>query len=64
MSLNMGKMKKGYEKNQRGSDLWTPEQGDTLVLIHGPCRGDDHYEPTEGLNYAEVAVHCLRPRLF
>jgi hypothetical protein len=57
MAVNMGKMRKGYESQKRGGDFFTFEQGDTKCFIHPPCREDDTYEPTEGLNYIPVVVH-------
>jgi hypothetical protein len=57
MSLKMSKMKRGYEKHQKGGTFWNPPVGETLVYVHGQCRSDDKYEPTDGVNYVEMSVH-------
>jgi len=57
MGVNMKKMRRGYESQQRGGDFWNVPEGDSLVYVHPPCREEDEYEPTEGLNYIPVAVH-------
>ncbi len=56
MPVKMDKMQKAYEEAQKG-DLWTPDEGETLLLVHPPCRDDDEHEPTDGLCYVPVVIH-------
>lgn len=55
--VDMKKMRKGYEENQRGGDMIQFDPGETLVYIHPECRKDDTYEPTAGVNFVPVVVH-------
>jgi len=57
MGVDMGKMRKGYQDQQQGGDFLSFDPGETLVLVHPPCREDDEWEPTEGVNYVPVTVH-------
>lgn len=56
MGVNLDKMRQAYEDAQKG-DLWTPDEGETLLYVHPPCRDDDKHEPTEGLCYVPVVIH-------
>src|SRR6478735_195271 len=55
--VDMDKMRKGHEAQQKGGDFVGFELGETLVYIHPPCREDDKWEPTEGVNYVPIVVH-------
>jgi len=55
--VDMGKMRKGYQDQQRAGEFYNFEKGDTLLYIHPQCRQDDKYEPTDGVNYVPVVVH-------
>jgi len=56
--VDMKKMRRGYESQQRGGEFFNIPEGDTITYIHPPCRGEaDEFEPTEGLNYIPVTVH-------
>jgi hypothetical protein len=57
MAIKMDRMKRGYEKHQKGGTFWNPPVGETLAYIHGQCRSNDKYEPTDGVNFIELAVH-------
>ena len=57
MAVNMKKMKGDYNKRQKSGEFWNPDAGDTVVYICPPCRSNDKYEPTEGLNYIPVTLH-------
>jgi len=57
MGLDVNKMKKKRAETQRGSDFWQPQNGETKLYIGMPCRDDDQWEPTVGLNFIEVYVH-------
>ena len=56
-AVRMDKMRRNYEENKRSGEFWTPAEGDTKVYVHPPCRAEDNFEPTEGLNYIPVTVH-------
>lgn len=55
--VDISRMKKRYEEEKRGGELWTPEGGYTLVYAHPLCRPDDDFEDTKGLNYIRMVVH-------
>ena len=57
MGIDMKKMRRTYDENQRGGDIWTPDTGVTLLYIHPPCRDNDEHEPTAGLNHIPLVVH-------
>ncbi len=57
MGVDMGKMRKGYEDNQKGGDFVSFDAGETLLYIHPPCREGDEWEPTAGVNYVPLTVH-------
>lgn len=57
MAVDLDKMRKSYEDQQKGGDFISLDAGETLVYIHPPCRDDDEYEPTTGLNYVPVTIH-------
>ncbi|KKM17103.1 hypothetical protein LCGC14_1679160 [marine sediment metagenome] len=46
MPVKLDKMQEKYEEAQKG-DLWTPDEGETLLYVHPPCRDDDEHEPTD-----------------
>jgi len=56
VGIDMKCMRRTYDENQRGGDIWTADVGVTMVYIHGQCREDGH-EPTKGLNHVPVVVH-------
>ncbi len=55
--VDMNRMRRSYEENQRGGDIWNPPQGLTKLYVHGPCREDDTHELTAGTNYLAIVVH-------
>ena len=55
--VDVDKMRKGYQREQRGGEFFTLDVGETLLYIHPQCRADDSWEPTDGVNYAPVVVH-------
>jgi hypothetical protein len=55
--VDMNRMRRSYEENQRGGDIWNPPQGLTKVYVHPPCREDDTHELTKGTNYIALVVH-------
>ncbi|MGW8177326.1 MAG: hypothetical protein ACWGQW_00795 [bacterium] len=57
MPVDMKAMRRKYDEQQRGGDIWTPDVGVNLVYIHDMCRPDDEHEPTTGVNYIPVVVH-------
>lgn len=57
MALKIDKMKKAYQDSKQGGEFWSPDEGETKVYLLPPCREDDKWEPTEGLNYIPIAVH-------
>lgn len=56
-AVKIDKMRRQYDDQKKGGDMWTPEVGDTKLYIHPPCRDDDNHELTEGLNYVPLTVH-------
>ena len=56
MPVKLDKMQEKYEEAQKG-DLWTPDEGETLLYVHPPCRDDDEHEPTDGLCYIPIRIH-------
>jgi hypothetical protein len=57
MGLKLDKAKKAYQDSKKGGEFWTPDEGETRIYLHPPCRDDDNYEPTDGLNYLPVGMH-------
>lgn len=57
MAVDMKRMRGDYNKRQKAGEFWNPEAGDTILYVCPPCRPDDKYEPTEGLNYIPVTLH-------
>jgi hypothetical protein len=57
MTVDMKKMKRGYQQQQRGGEFLTLDAGETLLYIHPQCRPDDKWEPTDGVNYVPFVVH-------
>jgi len=57
MALKLDKARKAYQESKRGGDFWSPDEGETRVYLHPPCREDDTYEPTDGLNYLPLGCH-------
>jgi hypothetical protein len=57
MKLNVDKLRESYENNQRGGEFWTPDQGVTMLYIHGLCRQNDTHELTEGINNIPIVIH-------
>jgi hypothetical protein len=55
--LDIKKAKKAYEESRQGGEFWTPDEGETRIYVLPPCRENDSYEPTDGLNYIPVGVH-------
>jgi len=57
MALKLDKAKKAYQDSKKGGEFWTPDEGETRIYLHPPCREDDNYEPTDGLNYLPIGMH-------
>ena len=57
MGVDISKMRRGYQREQRGGEYLQLQAGETLLYIHPPCRPDDKFEPTDGVNYVPVVVH-------
>lgn len=57
MSVDMNKMRRGFQREQRAGEYLQLEQGETLLYIHPQCRADDKFEPTDGVNYVPVVIH-------
>lgn len=57
MGVDISKMRRGFQREQRGGEYLSLQPGETLLYIHPPCREDDKFEPTDGVNYVPVVVH-------
>jgi hypothetical protein len=55
--VDMDRMRKGYDEQQKGGDFVSFDPGETLLYIHPPCREGDEWEPTTGRNYIPITVH-------
>jgi hypothetical protein len=55
--VDMKKMRKSYNDEQRGGDFWKPPSGDSVVYIHPICREDDPCDDTAGKNFLSVVTH-------
>jgi len=56
--VNLKKMRRAHEEQQKFSDDIKFEKGETLCYVHPMCRGGaDEWEPTAELNYVPITLH-------